>query len=216
MDDGFGRDPSSLPNSNILLRKLLDPDLQDGKSMYFDSKLAPELYADPPYRRPYMKSLTSVDAVRLPCETSAKNRICLVNIPLVGLDRNEKTHKEVETFLKQVPDLKGQKTFDWARRRVVKVQYMSDDFVMYMCLNKDASLPLNQSLKNSSKSSAPDFYGDAYIFRMHSGSGYAPTSSSAKYHHVGKDIITDGGQIDNLGSHILEKVFDEIRFIPEY
>ena len=212
MDENFGR---NWWIANNILRKLLDPHFQDEISMYFESELPPELYADPPYRQPYMKILTSVDAVRLPCE---ENPICLVNIPLVGIDTKAKIHKKVETRLGQVPDLRsyeGQKNFNWTHRKVVEVPYMADIFVMYMCLDKDASLPLNQSLKSWYEFSAPCVYGDAFIFKVHSGTGFADTSPSAKYHHIGKDFITDRVQRDSLGSYILEDVFHEIRLIPE-
>ena len=221
MDEDFGRDSWSLANANILLRKLLDPDLQDGKSMYFDFKLTPKLYADPSYRTPYMKSLTSVDAVRLPYSPSATNPICLVDIPLVRPDTSAKTYEEIKTLPKRVPDLnsyKGEKSFDWARRRAIKVTHNSeeDEYVTYMCLDKDSRLPLNQSLKTWSKSSPPNFYGDAYIFRMDSGTGDAPVSAFAKYLHVGKDIVTDGGQLSDLGSYIMERAFRETRFPSKY
>ena len=219
MDEGFGRDWRSVIGANNILGKLLDPQFQDKILVYFESKFAPKVYANPLYRQPYMKILTSVDAFRLPCDHSTeKNPICLANVTLVGMDTKAKGHKEVETRLRQVPDLRsyeGRKNFDWTRRKVVKVSYRKDDFVIYMCLDKDAKLPVNQSLKKWPKFSTPCCYGDAFIFKVHPGTGLKDTSSPAKYHHIGKDTTADCGQKGSLVLRILEEVFHEIRLIPE-
>ena len=106
MNDDFGRGWRSFGSANNILRKLLDPELQDKFLMYFESKLAQELYADPPNRQPSMRILTSVDAFRLPCDFGLeKYNNCLENIPLVGIDPQAKVHREAETRLRRVPDL---------------------------------------------------------------------------------------------------------------
>ena len=210
MNDDFGRGWRSFGCANNILRKLLDPELQDEVVMYFESKLAQELYADPPNRKPSMRILTSVDAVRLPCDYGlGKYNNCLENIPLVGIDTKAKFHKEAETRLRRVPDLTSyekHKNFDWTRRTVVKVSYNKEVFVMYMCLDKDSRLPVNQNLKIWDKFSTPSCYGDAFIFKVHSHG----KSSPAKYHHIGKDAVAHDGQIGSLGTRILEEVFDKI------
>ena len=216
MNDDFGRDWRSFGSANNILRKLLDPELQDRIVMYFESKFAPELQADPPNRQPYMRSLICVDAFRLPCDTAKKKyNNCLDNIPLVDIDTKLKVHKEVETRLGQVPDLRSyekHKNFDWTRRTVVEVSYRQDIFVMYMCLDKDARLPVNQNLKRWNKFSTPDCYGDAFIFKMHTGKGSKGNPSRARYRHMDKDAVHHDGQIGSLGRCILEEVFDEIKF----
>ena len=89
---------------------------------------------------------------------------------------------------------------------MVKVSYKEEDFVMYMCLDKDSRLPVNQNLKKRDKFSTPSCYGDAFIFKVHSNG----KSSPAKYHHIGQDVVAHDGQIGSLGTRILEEVFDKI------
>ena len=218
MNDDFGRGWRSFVSANNILRKLLDPELQDNVAMYFGSKLAPELYADPPNRQPYMKVLTCVDAFRLPWDKGLGTyNNCLEYIPLVDIDTKAKAHKEVETRLGRVPDLRShgkEKNFDWTRRTVVKVSYREEDFVMYICLDKDARLPVNQNFKRWRKFSTPDCYGDAFVFKVHTGKGPKGKSSPPKYHHIGKDAVSHDGQIGSLGTHILEEVFHKIRLMP--
>ena len=167
-----------------------------------------------------MKLLTSVDAFRLPCDCGLKKYSnCLEDIPLVELDTKAKVHKAVETRLRRVPDLRSyekHKNFDWIRRAVVKVSYKEEDFVKYMCLDKNARLPVNQNLKKWEEFSTPTCYGDAFIFKVHYGTGSKGKSSAkspAKYHHVGKDCVTNDGQVGTLGRGILAEVFR--KFHPE-
>ncbi|KAM0806141.1 hypothetical protein BDR22DRAFT_958592 [Usnea florida] len=197
MNDDFGRGWRSIGSANNILRKLLDPQLQDQVVI-----------------QPYMKILISVDAFRLPCDYgSGKYNNCLENIPLVDIDTKANVHKEVETRLRRVPDLRSyekHKNFDWNHRTVVNVSHRGDDFVMYLCLEKDARLPVNQNLKRWDKFSTPDCYGDAFIFKVHSGKGSKGDSSPAKYHHIGQDAVSQDGQIGSLAVRILEEVFHKI------
>ena len=162
-----------------------------------------------------MKILTSVDAFRLPCDYGlGKCNNCLETIPLVDIDTKAKVHKEVEEGLRRVPDLKSYETdknFDWTHRTVLKVSHRGDNFVVYMCLEKDASLPVNQNLKRWDKFSTPDCYGDAFIFKVHHGKGSKGNSSPARYHHIGQDAVSQDGQIGSLGIRILEEVFHKIK-----
>ena len=100
----------------------------------------------------------------------------LIPIPLIESDTST---KELEAQLQRVPKIQDAPglTFSWAHRTLIKVPSIylgpfapewDDDYMMYVCLDEKAGLPVNNYLNQLNEFSNARVYGDAFIFKQQS------------------------------------------------
>ncbi|KAL9072032.1 MAG: hypothetical protein Q9161_003806 [Pseudevernia consocians] len=100
----------------------------------------------------------------------------LIPIPLIESDTST---KELEAQLQRVPKIQDTPglTFSWAHRTLIKVPSIylgpfapewDDDYMIYVCLDEKAGLPVNKYLNQLNGLSNARVYGDAFIFKQQS------------------------------------------------
>ena len=156
------------------------------------------------------------EVVKIPCNHAVTNPICLTNISLTDIDISISTDngRRLEERLVRVPNLRLHslpKTFSWPHRLLTELS--GDDlqpfaieerleYMMYMCMDKEAGLPLNRYLKTIY---GVLVYGDAFIFKVKS--DRLGKERGAKYLHFDEFFVRDA----KLGRHavdILDKLLN--------